>query len=107
MCGSPLEIARAMSDEELAGRARVAELPAAAGVEEAFRRRVSALPRDCGRALVVAAAGEALSVGQILAACALLDLRSEVLAPAQGKKLSLLQGRSHNDHYRALISGAN
>jgi AAA ATPase domain len=75
--GNPLamlEIARAMSDEELAGRATVAELPAAAGVEEAFRRRVSALPRDCGRALVVAAAGEALSVGQILAACALLDL---------------------------------
>ena len=87
-----LEIVRGLSDAQLAGTVTVAELPAATSVENAFGRRIAALPDDCGRALVVAAAGEALPVGQILAACALLDLRPDLLGLARECGVLAIEG---------------
>jgi DNA-binding CsgD family transcriptional regulator len=111
--GNPLamlKMARALSDEQLAGIAELADLPAAPSVQEAFHRRISALPGDCVRALVVAAADDALPAHQILAACGVLELRSDSLALAQAPGIITIGtdrlSFSHPIMRRAVYEGA-
>jgi DNA-binding CsgD family transcriptional regulator len=95
--GNPLamlEIARLLSDEELAGAAILNELPAAAEVEKAFRRRISILSPPLRQALVVAAVAGSLPFERTLAACAVLELAPEVFERAQAHGIiSIENGR--------------
>ncbi len=84
--GNPLalvELPRGLSDDQRAGRAPLAPLPAAGGdVHAAFARRLEALPPDARRALCLAAAATGAPADQLPAALEHAGLDEGALAPA-------------------------
>jgi DNA-binding CsgD family transcriptional regulator/tetratricopeptide (TPR) repeat protein len=94
--GNPLallELPALLTDEELAGAARIASpLPTAATVEKAFARRASELPAETRRALVVVAALDAGDAAALHGALGSLGVAGAALAPAENARLVRIDG---------------
>ncbi len=89
--GNPLallELSAALSDAQLAGRARLPEaLPLTARLRAAFTQQIRGLPRSAQTALLLASADNEGELRVLRRAIAELDLPHDVLKPAQAAGL--------------------
>jgi DNA-binding CsgD family transcriptional regulator len=101
--GNPLaliEISRLLSDEQAAGRAPLDErLPVGRRLEQVFARRLTGLPADTRRLLLVAAASHTGAITVIESAAGSLGVEMDALAPAEGAGLvEVVDGALHWHH---------
>ena len=94
--GNPLAILEAvatLTDAELLGKAPITH-PLAVGVslEQAFAQRLDGLPRDTRAALLIAAASDTGSAGEIARALAQAGLSRDALEPAERAGVIILGG---------------
>lgn len=89
--GNPLalrELAASLNVEERSGRRPLpAPLRPVGRLAHVLARRIERLPQPARAALVVAAAGDGASLGEVRAACRELDIAAEALAAAQDSGL--------------------
>ena len=94
--GNPLglaELAAALSDEQLRGRAPLPErLPVSAAVEQVFLDRVRRLPEDAQTVLLVAAVDDSGDVGAVLQAARVLGADAASLDEAERAELVSVDG---------------
>jgi DNA-binding CsgD family transcriptional regulator len=94
--GNPLamvEIPELLSESERSGVEPLPDpLPAGPHLEQAFLRRVSALPEPARKALLVAAASESTDIGVLRRALEHLDLPARSLEPAESAGLIAIDG---------------
>jgi DNA-binding CsgD family transcriptional regulator len=106
--GNPLaltEIPRALSPDQLAGRAPLSgPVPAGEHIEEAFARQVADLPADTREALLVAAAMQTGRHDLFLAALERRGMPADALEPALRGELVTLDGRV--DFFHPLLRSA-
>jgi len=85
--GNPLAILEAvaiLTDAELLGKTPITRpLAVGASLEQAFAQRLDVLPRDTRDALLIAAASDTGSAGEIVCALARAGLSPDVLEPAE------------------------
>ena len=101
--GNPLalrELAASLSVEERSGRRPLpAPLRPVGRLAHVLARRIERLPQPARAALVVAAAGDGASLGEVRAACRALGIAPDALAPVQDAGLvSLGDGRLAFSH---------
>jgi DNA-binding CsgD family transcriptional regulator len=89
--GNPLALIEAcglLTERQLAGREGFHEpLPASAGLEAAFLRRVTGLPRATQRALVIAATSDSDEIAAVAVAISSLGIAADALEVAEGAGL--------------------
>jgi DNA-binding CsgD family transcriptional regulator len=115
--GNPLallELPRALSDEQRAGKAPLlGEVPLTAEIEDAFLAQIRPLPEHAQRLLVLAAADESAELGAVLGAAERLGLPREALDTAEraglidthGERLRFRHPLVRSAVYRAATSG--
>jgi DNA-binding CsgD family transcriptional regulator len=115
--GNPLaliELPRALSDEQRAGRAPLlGEVPLTAEIEDAFLAQIRPLPEDARRLLVLAAADESAELGAVLGAAERLSIPRDALDVAEraglidthGERLRFRHPLVRSAVYRAATSG--
>jgi DNA-binding CsgD family transcriptional regulator len=95
--GNPLaliEMSALLTESQLSGREPLADpLPAGAGIEQAFLRRVRELPSESQKALLVAAASQSSEMDEVAGATRRLGVDAAALGPAESAGLVSIKGR--------------